>query len=351
MCKLIKSFLLPVLAAMVMPAYGAEEFRAELTANPVEFPAGSETMVSITLNRGDLAGGIRLPAVEGVTWHTNHTSVSRSSRVVNGRRSESVTYSLPLTATRPGEVNIPEMEFKLADGTTAKSNSLRLKVLSPGEAPAATDGAAAVSGSGEPEGIIEVPPKSRRESYYVGEEIPLELTFYYVGEEIPLELTLLIPPAARVRGISFPDLKAEGQVVFPDYSQLNPRHPHFAPPREGVRMTPGGRLQAVAFDTRLRFLSPGDFRVSATERVDVSAVRGRRGAGASPFGDDGFFGGSLFEEFFGGGDVRQVTVSYPSLALRILPLPPAPGNRRGSSRCLRSRAGKVIMSARKFHWN
>ena len=300
MKRIAAIFLTAALAAC--GASGAEAFRPELTADPAEFPAGSATMVSITLNRDDFKGDFSLPKLPGAVWYTDRVRVSQSHRYVNGRGEHSVTYSLPLAAEKPGTLVIPPLEFKLKDGSTARSNALELKVLAPGER------AASASASAEPEGRLSIPPRARRNEYYV-------------GEEIPLELTLSIPARVRVRNVDYPRLAVDGPVIFPDYSKSDKsRHPHFSAPREGVRNTPRGREKVVAFDTFLRFTEPGEFRVSASERMELAVPTDRRRSG---FGDD-FFDGGLFGSFFDHSATRPLTVSYPELKLKVLPPPPPP---------------------------
>lgn len=299
-----RTFLTVLAFAALATVFGAEAFHAELSADPAEFPAGSATMVSITMNRDDLKEGLSLPKLPGAVWHTDRVSMSQSHRFVNGRGEHSVTYMLPLSAETPGELTIPPLEFKLKDGRTVRSNALKLKVLAPGERAAAASGSAAA----EPEGRLAVPPRARREKYYA-------------GEEIPLELMLSIPARARVRHVDYPVLAVDGPAVFPDYSKLDKsRHPHFSAPREGVRNTSRGRERVMVLDTFVRFVEPGEFRVSAKEQLELAAPSARRRGGF----DDDFFGDGLFGSFFDRGATRPFTVVYPALKFEVLPLPPRP---------------------------
>ena len=265
--------------------------RIDVAADPTEVRAGEATLVSITVDTTDLRGRPELPEVPGGRWFADRTGVSQSHRYVNGRGTHTITYTIPLRLSSPGEVEIPPVTVVLKNGTRLRSAPLGIRVLAPGERGAET----AAPGL---EGRIAVARGGRTE--------------FYVGEEIPLELTLTIPRGLPIRGLSFPQMQSDGRMILPDLPKDRSRHPHFTQVREGVR----GSSRVVIFDTVARFLAPGDFSISAIELIGVAERRHDR--------NDDFFGDSMFRDFFDRAETREVTVDYPPLKVKIAPLPPPP---------------------------
>ena len=226
---------------------GAEAPELKVTAELREFPVGDWTRVSITSERELDRGKLELPKIEGAQWHPENAGTSRRVSIVNGRSERSYTYTLPLSATRPGELVIPPFEVRLEDGTTARSKPVRLRVLAAGEA---------AKGGSVPTGRIVVPGGR---------------STFYVGEEIPVEFELSVPAEARLRDLEFPRMSCDGPAVLPDLSRERTRHPHFYDPREGERETPEGTVRTLTFRTALRFMNPGSFTLSATEALSVAA--------------------------------------------------------------------------------
>ena len=280
-------FHLAVLSLLTCLAAAAEEPVVQVAADPAAFPAGGSTLVSITFTKDPGANGVALPDVSGGVWHADRVARSRNLSVVNGVRSDTLTFSLPLSSDRPGELVIPPFEVRFADGTTARSEPVKLKVLSPGEAP---------------------PPPPGVEAEIV---LSAGRSVFYVGEEIPVEFVLALPERMEAAEIGFPQIDCDGPAVLPDLSGRRTRHPHFSDPVEGVRRGPGGRMRTIAFRTRLRFMSAGEFSLKAAEELAV------------------FARGDSFDDLFSAArlvprDARRVRLEYPARKLRIVPVPPHP---------------------------
>ena len=295
----------PVLVAALLIAApmwcgGAEPPKVELDAEPREFPAGEWTMVSIRVDREIDRRDIRLPKLDRAEWHPERSGISRSLNVVNGRSSRSTTYTLPLSSGTPGTLTIPPVEVRLANGKTARSRPLRLRVLAAGEAP---------RGAKDPTGRIVVPAGR---------------TGFYAGEEIPIDFELAVPPGFKVRELDFPRMSCDGPVILPDLSQRRTRHPHFLDPVQRERETPEGTVQVVIFRTMLRFMRPGEFKLSAAEVLLAADPRSQRQPRSRPRFGIGF--DEDVEDFFSGigGNTRRVIVNYPARQLKILPVPPPP---------------------------
>ena len=90
----MKTFLLVLLSLLAgAAAYTAEPVR--VTAEPMEFPAGGTTQVSIIFTKRPKEDGVKLPEVPGARWHTNRTEISQSVSSVNGRTERTLSCSLP----------------------------------------------------------------------------------------------------------------------------------------------------------------------------------------------------------------------------------------------------------------
>lgn len=279
------------LAATVFAAALCGAGPVRVTADPMEFPAGDWTQVSITFDKEPERDGLSLPKIPGAVWHTERIGQSQSISIVNGRRSRSVSCTLPLSVSKPGALVIPPVEVRFADGTTARSNPLALKVLAPGEAPR--------RGSGVAARIV----------------LPERRGAFYVGEEIPVVFELSVPETLQVFQCGYPEPVCDGPtVMMPVPRQRRDGHPHFSAPEESFgTAADGGSVRTLAFRTRIGFTRPGTFALSGTE-VLVVGKKSRRTAF-----DDDFFGFGL-----GMTDSRRVTAHYPAVKLELAAVPPPP---------------------------
>lgn len=284
-----KTFFTAALLLSAMMLRAAEPL-VSVTASPAVFPAGGSTRVSIAFTKDPGGNGVPLPNVPGGVWHTDRVSRSRNFSFVNGRQSNRLIFTLPLSSGQPGELTIPAFEVRFSDGTTARSEPVKLRVLSPGEAPPPPPGVEARI----------VLPGTRHE--------------FYVGEEIPVALELDVPARMAVRS-GFPRLECDGpgQAVMPDLSGSGSRHPHFAEPVEGRKEGPRGLLKTLTFRTTLSFMTPGKFTVAATGPLLTEEPRRDDGF------EDPFFGGN-----FGLREWRRIDLKYPARQIVVVPVPPPP---------------------------
>ena len=266
--------------------------RIDVAADPTEVRAGGVALISITVDAAELRDRPELPEVPGGRWLANRTSVAQRHSYVNGRGMHSITYTVPLRLDVPGEVEIPPITAALENGGRIRSAPLRIKVLAPGER-------GSHAHATELSGRIAAAATGDR-------------TDFFVGEEIPLELTLTVPRRVRIQEIDFPLIRSDGRMILPDLPKERSRHPHFTRVRQGT----SGSAQVVIFDTVARFLAPGKFSISAEETVGVAVRRRSR--------DDDFFGEPVFGALFDTAEIRKVTVDYPPLEVKISPLPPPP---------------------------
>ena len=194
----------------IVPAAGAENagFKVSLSTDRNNVVAGGNVNVTLTFSHTDLNDSIRLPEVKGGSWRTDRVSQSSSTRIINGRREESVSYSLPLAISAPAgsTVEIPAATFKRRNGQSAATAPVTIKVLEAGA----------------------VPPEERISAAIL---LPEGGRKYYTGEDIPLEFRLSIPYRMRLRSAEYPRISGLEQGIIADYSKVNPRNPRFAPIR------------------------------------------------------------------------------------------------------------------------
>ena len=147
MKKILLQIIRSAVAAMILlcfaaiaPAAGAEKtpvFKVSLSTDRNNVVSGGNVNVTLTFSHTDLTDSIQLPEVKGGSWRTDRVSQSSSTRIINGRREESVSYSLPLTVSAPAgsTVEIPAATFKRRNGQSAATAPVTLKVLEAGAVP------------------------------------------------------------------------------------------------------------------------------------------------------------------------------------------------------------------------
>jgi len=288
----MRILIIALLLSAVSPVLFGADSPVRVSAKPMEFTVGRTTRVSIILTRRPAKNGFGLPKIPGAEWRTDRIGRSQSFSIVNGRSSRSETYTVPLAVFEPGELVIPPIEVRFADGTTARSAPLKLRVLERGAA-------AGQAAEAEPEGRMNTAGKR---------------SVFYVGEGIPLELELAIPERMRLRELGAPYLECAGPLVMPDYRKSGAKHPHYLGPVESTRIDDRGGWNTLKFTTRPRFMAPGEFTLSATEPLSVLVM---------PGGDDDMNDPFAFGHF-GFSEPRHMQVKYPEMKLKILPVPPPP---------------------------
>ena len=256
----------------------------------------------LTLTLTDGSGVPQLldyPSLNLGRWVRNQTR--QSTRIINGQASYGSSYSIVLT--EPGELVIPELEVRVG-GQTLRTRPQTVKVV--------------------PAAALEVPAgqgKLSLDQALFGQiRIPDDRRTFYLGEEIPLELTLYIAPGVEVRQLSYPELTVPG-AVFADYSRLNPENRQYQPPQQGRTEIDGRLYQTIVFRTSFRELAPGPVTINAETRVGIPEPETkRRNRVRDPFDDE------FFSSFFGRSrPLLPYPVRFePPAELEIKPLPPPP---------------------------
>lgn len=268
--------------------------------SPASVAAGEQVTFSLTLDRR-LTEGLRLPPLENGRWITN--SVSQRMQSINFNTS--YTYEIPIQTEREGTLKIPAFTFRL-DGKEVTTRALEVKVLPPGSQPA-------VENSGD--------NLTMKEAAFGTLRIPVERRTFYVGEEIPLELNLWLLPALRARLAEYPELSGLNNVVFRDYSRNNPQMRRFDRPTERRELLDGRYYGVLTFRTAFRATVPGKLTPGASATVSIVRDDGRRARRPrSPFDDD------FFDSFFSRENRVPYQVSFeagPELTIQALPPAPA----------------------------
>ena len=296
--KMKKIFFLMFLLPCIL---WAEKFNIEVVFRPAVVAAGEPVEVILISNkRGNLS--FELPEIKGGRWLKNYISSSTQTSIVNGVVSTTVRRTIPILTETPGAITIPPFTVKCGK-ESAQTRELVIKVL------ASSDRAAAPgSALPPPRGEITVPAKGR---------------VFYVGEEIPLELSLLIPVGLEVRELSYPELSGLGSAVLTDYSKVNPRNRFFAPPAERRRVVGNGEFVEVLFKTSFRALKRENIVPKAVAQLGI-VHRSRSRTPRSMFDDD------FFDGFFSSSSARviprQVDFKFLSGKIDIQPLPPLKSN-------------------------
>ena len=107
---------------------------ARLSATPSSPVAGESFMLLITVDSSQ-EFSVRLPALPPeIKISGNITSRSFSTRIINGKRTDSLTCGMPATITASGKYTIPPLTIDFG-GSEIRTNTLILTVLDPGKLP------------------------------------------------------------------------------------------------------------------------------------------------------------------------------------------------------------------------
>jgi len=260
---------LAVLLAGVVAAVPALAASLTATVDRNVVPVGESVTLNLAFEGAAPSGPPNLPAMTGLT--PRGVSQSTAVTIVNGRTSQTLTYSYPLAATQPGDVTIPAIQVQ-AGGQLLSSQPLRVRIT-----PQSAAAAAAVSNIAF---IRLVVPKT---DAYVGEGIPVEMQLYY----------------RSVEGVQMPQLKAEGFSVGQS-----------AEPTPGQTQIGGVPYNLVVFRTSVTPARSGELTLGPVE-CDLTLLIPvqRRDAFFDPFG------------MFSSHQRRRTKLQSEPVTMRVSPLP------------------------------
>ncbi len=251
--------------------------RAEI--EPSSVGVGETATLAVSLD-GDATGRPEVPLVDGLA--IQGLGRRQMSRIVNGRRQDTLTFTFAVTPKRVGEFEIGPIRW--AGGTTAA----RLEV-------AASAPAASQPGPGTTARPSALPPAFLR--------VLPETTDAVVGQKVPVEIQAWCPAGVEGSIEALPSFEGSAFVLEPLSGEAERR----AARRGGEDYT------VLVWHSMLTPIRAGDHpldaRMDVTFLVPDEARRSRLGGrrSGSPFGslfDDSFFGGSspfgdsLFDSVF-----------------------------------------------------
>ena len=117
---------------------------------------------------------------------------------------------------------------------------------------------------------------------------------FYVGEEIPLNLELYIRNGIQAQPTAYPEIGGLDNAVFRDYSAVNPEQRKFDRPYQRRATLDGASYTAVIFPTAFQAVATGKLTPTARENVAIADENNRRRRRMPSMFDDDFF-----DSFFG----------------------------------------------------
>lgn len=275
-----------------LPASAAEALRVGISPNVVT----ENRMASFVVYCDDgesLRGVPAFPAVDGVAWHAN----VRGSRTswVNGRTTRAETFGF--TVTKPGEIEIPAFRVETSKGERL-TRPLKFTVGK------FSTGLTRADGSEMPlsEAVFLVvqAQDGARESYFV-------------GEEIPVLVCVLSRPGLDVRPTSRPALTGGADAFVAAEKGYAKSSATFR----------GEPFDAAIFPFDLRAMKAGTFTAAFSASADCVFDDG---SARDPFAGDPFFGGLQMRAaaFPGGSAVVPVPLKGELKGVIVRARPPVP---------------------------
>ena len=232
------------------------------------------------------------PRVSGIEWNSGISSGSSMS-IVNGVTSSKYTLRVPFTAREEGEFTIPAFEI-IVNGNSRqpeKTAPLKLKVSAmPKIDPAQTDSNEPVYAIMTIPGVEEGKPAS-----------------FWVGEEIPLQLSIFVRTPYELRLTNYPDISpanSKMSIRFHDFRKINPEAPNFESVSSHNQRLGNIPYTVYDFSSKFRALSAGQLQLLSETNALLLDER----------------------DFFSAFTSTRRTLRGASPVITIKPLPPAPAD-------------------------
>ncbi len=230
--------------------------------------------------------------VSGIEWN-NGVSSGSSMSIINGVVSSKYTLRVPFTAREEGEFTIPAFEV-VVNGNTRQPEKTKPFKITVSAMPQLDQ---SQMNSGEP--------------VYVRMSIPGhdgdKPTSFWVGEEIPLQLSIFVRTPYELRITNYPEISsANGKmsIRFHDYRKINPEAPNFESVSSHNQRLGNIPYTVYDFDSKFRALSAGQLQlVSETNAILLDE-----------------------RDFFSAFTSTRRTLRGASPAITIKPLPAAPAD-------------------------
>jgi hypothetical protein len=255
-------------------AHASMEVRSEFSPPVISLGSHSEYQLIIVNGTGDPSG--KIPAVEGLELNSS-PSISSKFNFINGRQSAEKTYAFQVTPRKEGEYVFPSWEVTI-EGEKFTVPSATLKVVPPGK---------------EFNDAISLKLLPEKAEAYVGETIAAVVKLYVRGDV-----------SARLQNRIEKHGDAFTQSEIPD---------EFQQKKEQLQ---GQWYKVAAWPMTLTPLKPGEHKVFYTlENVLVDLPSNDRRQ-RSPFGFNSFF-----DDAFGNGNRKQVTMTSKEVVFNIKEIP------------------------------
>lgn len=296
--KYILVTLIAALAALPLHATG----ELQISLYPERVSVGGRVEFTLTVKGNGEPRINELPDLTNGRWLPSSTG--RSYQNFNGNIS--VSYTIPILATHEGELIVPAFDVVI-DGKTVRTTPGSVQVLPPSEKPVA---------SAYPEdGVLTLD-----EAVFGRITVPDERRTFYVGEEIPLNLELYIRNGIQAQPTAYPEIGGLDNAVFRDYSAVNPEQRKFDRPYQRRATLDGAAYTAVIFPTAFQAVATGKLTPTARESVAIADENNRRRRRMPSMFDDDFF-----DSFFNQPRMTPYDIDFqPGPTLEIRPLPPPP---------------------------
>ncbi|NLE65675.1 MAG: protein BatD, partial [Elusimicrobia bacterium] len=284
--SLLCFFVVPCSLSLV-PFSFADEISFTAEVDPARLTLGTAGHLILTVQGAQNLEPPRIPPIDG--FETRYIGPSTQIRVVNGTYSSSQAFTYLLIPLKEGKFTIPSFDL------TVQGQDYQTRALVVDVGPAAADGGEA-SGQDDPATLADqirmviVPAKA---GCFVNEEVPVTVKLY-VGK-------------VQLKNISLPEIRQTGFALSGD--------PEI---RQYQEVLGGQAYQVVEFRTVMTPLKAGDISLGpAVVSADLLLKTASR---RSPFSGS-VFDDEFFSSFFGNYQARRISITAPSVAMRVRDLP------------------------------
>jgi len=274
-------------------AFAAAAADLKITVQPRNITVGMRGYMEISAENVSRLQIKEMPRrVSGIEWNSGVSSGSSMS-IINGVTSSRYTLRVPFTAREEGEFTVPSFEV-IVNGNSRqpeKTEPFKIKISAmPKIDPAQTNSNEPVYARMTIPGVEEGKPAS-----------------FWVGEEIPLQLSIFVRTPYELRLTNYPEItSANGRmsIRFHDYRKINPEAPNFESVSSHNQRLGNIPYTVYDFDSKFRALSAGQLQLLSETNAILLDER----------------------DFFSAFNSTRRTLRGASPVITIKPLPAAPAD-------------------------
>ncbi|MCP3967800.1 MAG: tetratricopeptide repeat protein [Lentisphaerae bacterium] len=269
-----------------------------ISVSPEKPMVGETVSLNISAKSRSFPSLLKKPSVPGLRWLSGS---GKSSSIINGAAtSETTYYFMP---ERKGTIKIPQLSV-LVGTKVHKTKPIFIRAASGGER--------------EINDASSNQKSPLKDLVFIKMQLLTEGKTFFVGEEIPVEIKLYYLAGLNVGLRSWPIFNLD-KIIFRDYGKLNQENSRFAPPTKDLISIKGRRFIVIRFKTAFRPIATGKLDPSVNIPVEVRIPQRRNYNRAPSLLDDDFMKGF-------GRNYRTVPFEAKGKLpeLTVVPLPPAP---------------------------